>query len=395
MSVKGMKKIIENKIVNVIIKLLLTVAVLFISSIIGFILSVSLSANRVNLILAFCSTLIFPGIAIPLIYFKKRKKVFKWWGIFVLVYTIALVINFAKLKYDEKITINTTPNINCGEYLPFVEDTKIVKLGYTASLKLVDNLPIIDGAAALFPVYSAFVNATYPNTVKLYDGIFEYNNTVLGYELLAEKKTDVFFGVYPSEAQINYAKEHGTQFEYTQIGTEAFVFFVHKDNPVESLTTEQIQGIYSGKITNWKEVGGKNEEIVAFQRNQGSGSQSMLIRFMGDVEIMEAPKEQINDFMMGIIDRVANYKNKTNSIGFSFRYYLEGIIQNPDVKMLSVDGIKPTVNNIKSGAYSITTPLYAVTYKDNVNVNVKKLLDWVLSSEGQEIIEKTGYVGVN
>lgn len=124
-----------------------------------------------------------------------------------------------------------------------------------------------------------------------------YNNTPEGYRLLAEKATDIFIGVYPSEKQIEYANEHDTDFCYTQIGTEAFVFFVHKDNPIENLTAEQIKGIYSGEITNWKQVGGKNEQIVAFQRNEGSGSQSMLKRFMGDTPIAEAPKEQVNDLM--------------------------------------------------------------------------------------------------
>ena len=77
----------------------------------------------------------------------------------------------------------------------------------------------------------------------------------------------------------------------------------------------------------------------------------MLKRFMGDKPIMKPPSEQINDLMSGIIERVSNYKNKTNSIGFSFRYYLEGIIKNPDIKMVSIDGVAPTVENIKNGKY--------------------------------------------
>jgi len=79
-------------------------------------------------------------------------------------------------------------------------------------------------------------------------------------------------GARPSKEQVEYAEECGTTFKYTQIGTEAFVFFVHKDNPIDSLTVEQIKGIYSGEITNWSEVGGDDEKIVAFQRNEGSGS---------------------------------------------------------------------------------------------------------------------------
>ena len=308
-------------------------------------------------------------------------------------YFIALGVNFGMEKYDESITINTSPNINIHEYLPFEENSKIVKLE-SKTLKLTGNLPKIDGAAALFPVYSAFVNAVYPETTELYDGTFEYNNTPGGYQLLAEKKTDIFIGVYPSDEQKKYAEDCGTTFEYTPIGTEAFVFFVHKDNPINNLTTEQIQGIYSGEITNWKQVGGKNEDIAAFQRNEGSGSQSMLKRFMGDIPIMEAPTEMVNDLMSGIIEKVSNYKSKSNSIGFSFRYYVEGIIKNPDIKMLSVDGVAPTAENIKNGSYPIVTPIYAVTYEENTNENVEQLLAWILSEEGQYIIEETGYVGI-
>ena len=62
--------------------------------------------------------------------------------------------------------------------------------------------------------------------------------------------------------------------------------------------------------------------------------------------------------------------------------------------MIAVEGVAPTVENIQSEAYPITAPVYAVTYKDNPNKNVKLLIDWILSDEGQYIIEKTGYVGV-
>ena len=97
---------------------------------------------------------------------------------------------------------------------------------------------------------------------------------VIKIKAFSKKKTDIFIGAAPSEEQVTYAEQFGTTFEYTQIGSEAFVFFVHKGNPIDSLTLEQIKGIYSGKITNWSQLGGKNEEIVPFQRNEGSGSQS-------------------------------------------------------------------------------------------------------------------------
>lgn len=387
----------NGKIKNIgkfILKLIFMGMALFISYILAIYLLLILGSMDINIVLIVWSALLLPIFSLITIYSKNKKRDYKRFGICILLFCLIFGINIGINKYEESITIKTNVNIDCGEYLPFVEKTKIVKLDHEASLKLTENLPRIDGAAAVFPVYSAFVNATYPNTTKLNDGVFEYNNTVRGYSLLAQKETDIFFGGYPSEEQIDFARENNTEFVYTEIAKEAFVFFVHKDNPVENLTQEQVKKIYSGEITNWKEVGGKDEEIVAFQRNEGSGSQSRLIRFMDGTPIMEAPTEQVNDLMSGIIDQVSDYKNKTNSIGFSFRYYMEGIIKNPNVKILKIDGIEPNIENIREEKYPITGALYAVTYKDNNNENVQKLLDWILSKEGQEIIEKTGYAGI-
>ncbi len=379
-------------------KIVLTAAVLFISFWVGFFAYLFTTAAGVHPAIAYLSMAVLPALLLPLIWSRRRMRVLAGWGIFAGVFVIALGINLGWNAYDDSITVNTTPNINVYEYLPFKEDSKIVRLEKEASLRFreIDDLPVLDGAAAVFPVYSAFVNAVYPDckATELYEGAFRYNNTVGGYKLLAERETDIFFGAYPSEEQIAYAEEQGTHFVYTPIGADAFVFFVHKDNPIDSLTSEQIRKIYSGEITNWKEVGGKNEKIAAFQRNAGSGSQSMLIRFMGDTPIMDPPTELVNDLMSGIVERVSQYRSTTAAIGFSYRYYMEGIIQNPDIKLIAVDGIAPTVENIASGSYPITGPLYAVTYKEQKNPNVQKLLAWICSAEGQKIITRTGYAGL-
>lgn len=375
------------------IRIILTIITLAISAYIGILLVLMLAISGVNAILSFMAALFFPCLTLPLLWaWKHRYKICIIWVICALIYGLCLGIPYAIKQYDQSLIVNTSPNIVIEEYLPFREDSKIVKID--SDFQLEGKLPVIDGAAAVFPVYSAFVHAIYPETTAFGDGVFEYNNTSYGYELLAQKKTDVFFGAYPSKEQIAYAEECGTEFIYTPIGHEAFVFFVHKDNPIDNLTTQQIKDIYSGKITNWKEVGGNDEEIVAYQRNEGSGSQSMLKRFMGDTQIMDAPSEQVNDMMSGIIERVADYRNKTNSIGFSFRYYVEGIIKNPDIKVISIDGIAPTIENIQSETYPIITQLYAVSTANEENKNVQILLDWILSEEGQRIIKETGYTNI-
>ena len=337
----------------------------------------------------------FPFI-IPAIWIRRRKPYLITYVCLFLAVLIACGVQLGIAEYERSITIEVAPNINVDEYMPFREDSKIVKID-SKTLKFTedDELPRIDGASAAFPVYSAFVNAVYPNTkeTELHGGVFEYNTTSDGYRLLAQRKTDIFIGAGPSKSQVAYAERCGTTFVYTQIGWEAFVFFVHKDNPINSLTVEQIKGIYSGEITNWSEVGGNDEKIIPFQRDEGSGSQSMMIRFMGDTPLMEAETKTIRG-MGAVVEEVVDYQSRAGSIGYSFRYYLEGIVQNPEVKMIAVEGVAPTAENIQNNTYPIIAPVYAMTYENNPNPNVARLVEWILSEEGQYIIEKTGYVGM-
>lgn len=378
-------------------------------------------------------------IEINIIWIKNRfVKQFLAIGIIIgiLLLIIPIYAEYKSAK-DSKLRLSSSVmSIDVNEYMPFDENSKIVKIK-EPTLKVIENEPIVDGAAALFPVYSAFVNAVYSQErveererkarvvakkdtngkIESYEitrnyqsnqdessdsgkrvldkGIFQYNNTVDGYKKLARKETDIFIGAYPSEAQINYAKKNDTTFKFTPIGREGFVFFVNKNNPINNLTSDEIRKIYSGEITNWKDVGGKNKRILAFQRNEGSGSQSMLIRFMNGKKVKEPIFEDEEAASMGMIfDNVADYRNYNNSIGFSFRYYAEEIINNQDVKLISVDGIEPTLENISNGTYPITTDFYAVTYEENTNPNVDKFIEWILSEQGQYIIEETGYARI-
>jgi len=119
----------------------------------------------------------------------------------------------------------------------------------------------------------------------------------------------------------------------------------------------------------------------------------MMIRFMGSTPLMEAETRTIQG-MGAVVEEVVDYQSRAGSIGYSFRYYLEGIVQNPEVKIIAVDGIAPTVESIKANLYPIIAPVYAVTYENNPNPNVARLIEWILGTEGQYIIEETGYVGV-
>lgn len=290
------------------------------------------------------------------------------------------------------------------EYQPNAPDTKAVRLEEEPTLKLEGwALPSMDGATALYPVYAAFAQAVYPEReYPLYDSLVECTNTVNAYERLIQRDVDVIFAAAPSQAQLEAAERAGLELHMTPVGREAFVFFVNSRNPVEGLTVDQIKGIYSGEITNWREVGGKNQSIRAFQRSENSGSQSALQRLMGDVPIMEPPREDVVADMGGIISQVASYRNYKNAVGFSFRYYSTQMVENDQIRLLALNGVAPTQETIRDGSYPIASEFYAVTAApigqpapETWDRDLAALLDWILSPQGQWIVDQTGYVSLN
>lgn len=290
------------------------------------------------------------------------------------------------------------------QYQPYAPDTKAVRLEEAPALKLeAGALPSMDGATALYPVYAAFAQAVYPEReYPLYDSAVACSNTVGAYRRLIDRDVDVIFAAAPSQAQREEAEAAGMALHLTPIGREAFVFFVNSRNPVEGLTVEQVKGIYSGAIVNWREVGGKNQPIRPFQRAENSGSQSALQRLMGDIPIIEPEREDVVADMGGIISRVASYRNYKNAIGFSFRYYSTQMVENNQIRLLALDGVPPTRETIRDGSYPISNHFYAVTAApigqpapEARNQKLAALLEWILSPQGQWIIEKTGYVAVN
>nr|WP_269135867.1 substrate-binding domain-containing protein [Sporosarcina cyprini] len=322
----------------------------------------------------------------------KRRAVF--YGVPIAIVLIGCVVAVPAL-YKLTKPVVATSDVDLYDYAPNKPGTKAVELGRPASFRIEQDVPIIDGATALYPVYAAFAQAVYPKQdYDPYNSAVMSNRTGSAYENLLAGDVDIIFALGPSEAQRARASELGKELVLTPIGKEAFVFFVNKENPVNGLTQEELRDIYSGKVTNWKEVGGNRSKIRAFQRPADSGSQTALEEFMGDVPIMKAPTEEVADLMSGIITYVADYRNYDGAIGYTFRYYSESMIGNNNIRLLAVDGAEPTVETIRSGAYPITRELYAITARSD-NPNVDAFIDWILSDEGQELVEKTGYVGIN
>lgn len=305
-------------------------------------------------------------------------------------------------------------NLLLRQYEPFQADNQLATLDGPASLHLDSPYDLrLDGATALYPVYAAFAQAVYPESWEETGIEVDYSpydvegsavvctGTIEAYERLITGQTDMIFAAAPSQEQLERAAAVGMELHMTPIGREAFVFFVNSRNPVTSLTVEEIQGIYSGSITNWDEVGGKHQSIRPFQRAENSGSQSALLRLMEGLPLLEPEEEDRIAGMGGIIREVASYRNYRNAIGFSFRFYSTEMVQNGDIRLLALNGVEPTKETIRNGTYPIASDFYAVTAAptgqpplEERSETAAAFLAWILSEEGQSLVEGTGYVGV-
>lgn len=280
------------------------------------------------------------------------------------------------------------------EYKPFSNSSKITKPKTHPTITFENNYPTIDGATALYPIYASAVEFLYKNIENKIDTYVKSSTTPYAYKNLIDGKVDMIFTLEPSNEQLLKAKESGVEFIFTPIAKEAFVFFVNKNNIINNLSVENIQDIYSGKITNWGKAGGENTKILAFQRPINSGSQTiMLNHIMKNIKIKRPLEEEYFLGMGGIANRIANYRNVNEAIGYSFRFYLTQMLNQNNIKLLNINDITPNAENIQNNTYPFITTIYIVSTK-NTSQNGKKLIDWFLSEQGQKLIKDVGYIPI-
>jgi phosphate transport system substrate-binding protein len=310
------------------------------------------------------------------------------------LFILTLALAFAALsQWSFKNSLFIAPSV---AELDGVDDsdfhTPITALRGEPTLKFEDDFPRLDGATAFIPIFWLACKAIYPKMQDYSDYIVS-SSTPTAYERLIVGGVDLIFTFAPSDEQTQKAKENGVELILTPIGKEAFVFLTNKENPVKNLSVEQIRQIYTGKITNWRKLGGEDEKILAFGRNKNSGSQTAMEKYVMNGLSFKAPLREEFHTMSGLIEGVANYRNAKNAIGYSFRYYSTAMNPNSDISLLSVNGIEPTVQNIKNNTYPFTADFYIVSTQ-NSSKNAKKLIEWFLSEQGQAFVEDVGYVPI-
>lgn len=256
-----------------------------------------------------------------------------------------------------------------------------------------ENLPSMDGSTSLIPLEAGLRARIFGISMSEATAMVSHTTTYGAFERLLSGEAEIIFSTPLSDEQYSAAEDAGKELELVPIAAESFVFIVNAENPVDTLTQQQIKDIYSGKITNWKDVGGNDAEIIAYQRNQTSGSQNYMREFMGDTELTAITTETVPGTMEGLMDVIASYDNSVDAIGYSVYAYAADMYGLGDkLKFIKVDGIEPTKETMSSHEYPLMNFNYAIYDKNTENEAVLRTVDWICSDDGQQAIADAGYI---
>ena len=181
-------------------------------------------------------------------------------------------------------------------------------------------------------------------------------------------------------------EEKASGVEGTAIAYDGIAVIVNPANKVTNLTLEQLKDVYTGKITNWKDLGGEDGQIVVVSREDGSGTRDAFQEIVGYKSEELVADATIADGSGNIKTTVSGNKNAIGFVSFSY-------VDNT-VSAIEVNGVKPEEELAKSGEYKLSRPFLIVTKKDTLTDEGKKVIDYILSEEGQKIVEEDKLIKV-
>jgi len=231
------------------------------------------------------------------------------------------------------------------------------------------------------------------NNSRRFNELIRSNGTHQSFINLIDKQADFILTARKiSSDEKTYANSKGISLIETPIALDAFIFIVHPNNPITSLTIEQIQNIYTGRITNWNEVGGNNAKINPYVREPNSGSQELMeLLVMKDLDINKFPVSWEMAFnMTGAFERV---QSDINGICFTVFYYKENIFKDANVKSIAIEGVYPNKENISNNSYPLVAEVYAVIRSDlDQTSTAYKLYEFLQTVKGKVVISESGYI---
>ena len=356
---------------------------------------------------------------------KKRRMLAGLMSLMMLLMTMGAALAEGENDTDEETQTGSWSQINQSLARPegwqrIVTDPSAFQLGEASplgntgvSIRGWGTYPSMDGSTVCVPLAMELGRQWLDLPDEDLNGFVSFSTTPNAYDRLTRGEAnptvtirsesvmmddthpiDLVLGTGPNADERAAAEAAGKDLVMVPFCYDAFVFLVNSENPVKGLREEEIQKIYTGAIRAWRDVGGEeNAMIAAYQRPHGSGSQTAMEEMvMKGLRITAAEPQYISDGMSDLIAQIGSYPNSREAIGYSYLYYVEGLYRSGAIRVLAVNGVEPTPENLRSGAYPYTVNYYAVYEKGNENA--ARFAEWLVSEEGQKCVAQAGYVPV-
>ena len=197
----------------------------------------------------------------------------------------------------------------------------------------------------------------------------------------------------PSDDEKLLAQQKGVKILSLSIALDAFVFIVNSRNPVPSISIEQARDIYSGKITNWEELGSASGKITLFRRSENSASEEKMKKLvMRGVPMTATRQTHLEVSMIGPFNALRTF---SQGIGYTFYYYERFMARTPGVKIVALNNVMPDEDTVKNHTYPLVTEV-VVSYLSDLprQGNAAKIRDWLVTPRGQQVVAESGYVPI-
>jgi phosphate transport system substrate-binding protein len=243
----------------------------------------------------------------------------------------------------------------------------------------------VSGSTTVLPLAEAGAEA-FNGVQSDYQVLVTGGGTGVGMKNIAEGNSEI--GMASREVTADEKTQFGDKFKENMIGYDGIVIAVSRqiyDAGVASLTKDQVKKVYSGEISNWKELGGPDSEILVIAREQGSGTRDTFNEdVMGDKKAETPGVSTVAGSNAEVRTAITGSDKAIGYLGFSYA-------EDDAVGALTLDGVKPTAETIKDGSYELARKLYFYTFGD-AKPGAKAFIDFMTGSEGQKVAQEYGFV---
>jgi ABC-type phosphate transport system substrate-binding protein len=254
--------------------------------------------------------------------------------------------------------------------------------GYDSDIQLMEYALQAESPNKLDTRLADFVNVA----------LVKNESTHLAYLNIVDGKTDLaIIARPPIPDEIEYATQKEVPLEVVPCAKDALIFLVHGSNDIGSLTVEQVRQMYSGKVTGWSQVGGKQGMIKAYRRPEDSGSEPWMksLVMQGEAMSPKVSNDLIGQLMSDIFLKVSE---EPFGIAYSLWYYEQYMLGTSETRTLRINDVEPTFESIRDGTYPLVGDVVIVMRANTLaNSPTRRLRDWLLTPEGQSVVVQSGY----